>query len=196
MLMYVTAVLTGFFLASFLLRWGYPKMPADPMARPLYPLVGGILLGLGHYLMLRIRAYRTGWLVLLLPIAWCLAWIAAGLIDFFLIAVEPGNVTMTLILLTYSGLLYGLFLGLALALVLRGIFAKSWLFILASCAGWGIGMLLGGFTIAFRYQWVDFWIVQSFVEFDPLLYGVASLIAGLCIGLSLTHLFGHEGLPS
>ena len=151
-------------------------------------MLSGTLLGLTHWLHLRNFVSRAGWLVILLSIAWSFAFIIAGLFNLFIFPADPGNIKVTLFLFTFIGLIYGSFIGVAVLASLRKTFSMGWLYIIHSCLGWAAGMSLGGIALAVRYKWIDFWVVQSFIEFDPYLYGVASLITGLSTGLCIIYL--------
>ena len=190
-LTYIAAVVLGIMIASFILNRTYPGVPVNPLSRILVPLLSGFFLGLTHCLHLRNFVSRAGWLVILLPISWSLAWIIAGLFNLFIYPADPGNIKITLFLFTFIGLIEGSFLGVAVLVILRKTFSMGWLYIILSCFGWAAGMPLGGAALAVRYEWIDFWVVQSFIEFDPYLYGVASLMAGLSTGLCMIYLINR-----
>ncbi len=190
-LSYLAAVILGITITSFILKRAHPGIPVNPMNRVLFVLVSGFLLGIAHWFNLRKIASRTGLLILLHPIAWSIAWITGGLFNLFFYPAEPGNIKVTLFLFTFIGLIYGFFLGAAEMVILRKTYARSWQLIIVNCVGWAVGLLLGGVVLGFRYEWIDFWVVQSFVEFNPFLYGIASLIAGLSTGLFMLYLLNH-----
>ena len=163
-LQWVFFTVVGFFLSLIFVEVGI-----RPYIGALSGAIGGAVVGLAQWLVLRNRIFQSKWWVVVSIVSWLLLG-ASSLGALGWIAPRTEQIWLRLFYGLINGAIVGGILGLAQCFVLKKQIYREELWIIANIIAWAIGLPLG-------------WLVGG------LIYRVIGLFIGEVIGLFVTWFF-------
>lgn len=136
-LQWVLVTIVGFLLSLY---WVEVGERAD--IRAVEGAVGGVLIGLAQWLVLRQQFSQAWWWVLASSVSWGLIG-GSGLGALGWVAPTVMHIPIRVVYGIVNGALMGAFIGVGQWLVIRTQFKRAWRWILISTVSWALGLALG-----------------------------------------------------
>ncbi|MGB3513659.1 MAG: hypothetical protein WBA93_31535 [Microcoleaceae cyanobacterium] len=158
-----------FTVVGFLVSLIFVEVGVKPYVGAFSGAVGGAVVGLAQWLVLRNRIFRARWWIVVNIVAWLLIG-ASSLGALGWVAPRTEQILLRLLHGFINGAVVGAVLGLGQWFVLRKqIYREEW-WMVANIFAWAVGLPLG-------------WVVGGFI------YGMSNLFIGEVVGLVVTWLF-------